>query len=84
MKILLSSFIIVISTFIMLAFTPTKGDSYCASLLQNEDCAVINGKIETANRMPHATYYKYIAWDGLPAHCMTNRCETQTTFWNEP
>lgn len=78
--------LIAITALILLSFTSPavkKSCSYCAAFTQNGSCVIVNGKTECNNGKPNATYYKYNSWDGNPSNCISGRCETQVTLYNE-
>lgn len=75
---------IIVVIVLSLAFVQNKGGAFCASIIKNESCGIIYGKVEYATSGPHNIYYKYLAWNGTSIDCQASRCETQTTFWNEP
>lgn len=83
MKRVLSACAVVAIVSSALAFAPTKGGSFCASLVQNAGCAVVNGKTELNNGKPGTVYYKDNAWNGNSANCSATQCSTQVTFYPE-
>jgi hypothetical protein len=83
MKRLFSSIGIISIVSSVFAFSQSKAGAYCASITRNTACTIVYGKKETLGDKPHSIYFKYNAWNGTPADCWPNRCETETIFYNE-